>query len=327
MKTPSPLRILLSRATSARIGPAIETIMAGRPYEILVAEPTLGHGRDNVDIAYISREVTGGSTKHVVMESLQAYYESLRGSAGLKWVHAHSAGLDRPIFPELKARGVEVTSSPGTNAGPVMQTALAGLLALARNLPQMLEAQRQSRWLKVTDMNMPRDLAGQVVTIVGWGGIGQQMAKVLAMLGFKINVVRSSNDPAEGAERTVAFEDLLQVLPQTDWLVLACPLTDRTRAFVGKRQFDAMPRGARLVNVARGECLVEADLIDALRSGQLGGAYLDVYEHEPLGAESPLWSMPNVIATPHAAGHSDGNMGRVDERFLDLLRGWLARNP
>jgi phosphoglycerate dehydrogenase-like enzyme len=327
MENPSTVRILLSRDTAARLHSAIEQVLSGRPYEILLAEPTLGHGRDNVDIAYISREVTGGSTKHVVMESLQAFYESLRGSAGLKWVHVHSAGLDRPIFPELKARGVTVTPSAGSNAGPVVQTALAGLLALARNFPELLAAQRQNKWMKMTDMTLPRDLSGQTVVIVGWGSIGQQLAALLTALGLKIVAVRSSATPVAGAERTVAFEDLHQVLPSADWLLLACPLTDRTRAMVDKRAFAAMPRGARLVNVARGECVLEADLIDALQSGQLDGAYLDVYEHEPLDAASPLWAMKNVIATPHAAGHSDGNLGRVDSIFLDLLRDWLAQHP
>jgi phosphoglycerate dehydrogenase-like enzyme len=318
------IRILLSRSTAERLREPIAAVMNGRPHELRVAEPTLGHAHDDVDIAFISRDVTGSSTKHVVMESLQAFYESLRASQGLRWVHVHSAGLDRPIFPELKARGVAVSASAGANSEPVMQTALAGMLALARRMHVLMDAQRQGRWLKASEMAVPRDLAGQTAVIVGWGSIGQRLGEVLRLLGLKIAVVRSSAAPVDGDTQTVAFEDLHALLPRTDWLILACPLTDRTRALVDARALSAMPKGAHLVNVARGEVVVEADLVAALESGQLGGAYLDVYEHEPLDAASPLWRMSNVIATPHAAGHSDGNGKRVDAIFLEKLRQWVA---
>jgi phosphoglycerate dehydrogenase-like enzyme len=320
------IRILLSRGTAERLREPIAGAMNGHPYELRVAEPTLGHAHHDVDIAFISRDVTGASTKHVVMESLQAFYESLRASDGLRWVHVHSAGLDRPIFPELKARGVAVSASAGANSEPVMQTALAGMLTLARRMHVLMDAQRQSRWLKATEMTVPRDLAGQTAVIVGWGSIGQRLGAVLRLLGLKVAVVRSSAAPVDAETQTVSFEDIHTLLPRTDWLILACPLTDRTRGLVDARALAAMPKGAHLINVARGEVVVEADLIAALRSGQLGGAYLDVYEHEPLDAASPLWTMPTVIATPHAAGHSDGNAKRVDAIFLEKLGRWVAEN-
>ncbi|ARP89511.1 hydroxyacid dehydrogenase [Bordetella genomosp. 9] len=318
------IRILLSRPTAERLREPIARIMRGRAWELRLASPVLGHAHDDVDIAFISRDVTGASTKHVVMESLQAFYESLRASPGLRWVHVHSAGLDRPIFPELKARGVHVTASAGANAEPVMQTALAGMLALARRLHVLMDAQRQARWLKATEMTVPRDLAGQTAVIVGWGSIGQRLGAVLKLLGLKIVVVRSSDTPVDAETPTVAFEAIHSVLPRADWLILACPLTDRTRALIDGPALAAMPSGAHLINVARGEVVVERALIEALQSGRLGGAYLDVFEHEPLDAASPLWRIPTVIATPHAAGHSDGNAARVDVIFLEKLERWVA---
>lgn len=320
------IRILLSRSTAERLREPIARVMDGRAYDLRIAEPTLGHAHDDVDIAFISRDVTGASTKHVVMESLQAFYESLRASPGLRWVHVHSAGLDRPIFPELQARGVAVSASAGANSEPVMQTALAGLLALNRRMHVLLDAQRQGRWLKATEMVVPRDLAGQTAVIVGWGSIGQRLGAVLRLLGLKIAVVRSSATPVDAETETVAFEDIGKLLPRADWLILACPLSDRTRRLVDARVLAMLPKGAHLVNVARGEVVVEADLIAALQSGHLGGAYLDVYEHEPLDAASPLWRLPNVIATPHAAGHSDGNARRVDAIWLDKLAQWVAQH-
>ncbi len=322
-----PLRILLSRATADRLRNRIDEVLGGRPHELLVAEPTRGHAHGNADVAYISREVTGSSTKHVLTESLEAFYESLRASPRLGWVHVHSAGLDRPIFPELMARGVKVTPSSGANAEPVMQTALAGLLALARHFPDFMRAQRENRWLKAGEQTMPRDLVGQKAVIVGWGVIGQRLGELLRALGLRISVVRSSARPVEGAQECVAFEDMACILGDADWLVLACPLTERTRFLVDGAMLAALPPHAGLINVARGEVVREAELVAALREGRLAGAYLDVYEHEPLAADSPLWQMPNVIATPHAAGHSDGNAARVDDIFLDFLGRWSAEHP
>jgi len=109
--------------------------------------------------------------------------------------------------------------------------------------------------------------------------------------------------------------------------VLCCPLTERTRGLIDAAALARLPAGARLVNVARGEVAEEPPLIDALRRGALAGAYLDVFAHEPLPAESPLWDMPNVIVTPHTAGHSDGNEMRVAAIFLDNLRRWTEGQP
>ncbi|WP_035202706.1 NAD(P)-dependent oxidoreductase, partial [Acidovorax sp. CF316] len=116
-------------------------------------------------------------------------------------------------------------------------------------------------------------------------------------------------------------------LPGADWLVLACPLTERTRALVDRAALARLPPGAHLVNVARGEVLDEDAVVVALRSGRLAGAYLDVFSHEPLPPDSPLWQLPHVIATPHSAGFSDGNAERVDALFLDNLARWRAGQP
>jgi phosphoglycerate dehydrogenase-like enzyme len=151
---------------------------------------------------------------------------------------------------------------------------------------------------------------------------------MLSAAGLRCIAVRRSASPqAEGATRTVAYEDLRDVLPGADWLLLACPLTDRTRGLVDAAALALLPAGARLVNVSRGEVVVEAAVIAALREGRLAGAYLDVFEHEPLPADSPLWDMPNVLLTPHAAGHSDGNAERAAVMFLQNLRRFCKGEP
>lgn len=322
MSTPQPLRILMSASTRDRIGDAISQALDERPFEAVIAARTHGNEPADVDVAFISRDVTGLSTKHRVLEPLEAFYVTLRRSPKLAWVHVHSAGADRPIFGELKARGVRVTTSSGANAQVVAQTALAAILSLAREFPRLFDAQRARTWTPLIGGLLPRDLAGQTAVIVGWGPIGQTLAGYLRMLGLNVIAVRSAATPSADGVETYAFEDLARIAGRADWLVLACPLSDRTRGLVNARVLAAMAPHARLVNVARGEIVAEADLIEALRAKTLAGAYLDVFEHEPLDAESPLWTLPNAFVTPHSAGHSDGNEARVDRIFLDYLRQW-----
>lgn len=322
-----PLRILLSQQALPQLEAAIAQVMGERPYELVAIESAVASGRTDIDIAFITRDVTGLSTKHVLAEALQACYAVLRQSGRLQWVHIHSAGADRPVYVELRQRGVAVTTSSGANAEVVAATALAGLLALARRFPQLMAAQRTHTWAPLLAGQLPRDLPGQTAVLVGWGPIGQRIGDFLRLLGLRLIVVRTQPAAASDGVEMVTFETLPQVLPRADWLLLACPLTDKTRQLVDARALAALPKGAGLINVARGEVVVEADLIEALRAGQLGGAFLDVFEHEPLGADSPLWDLPHVIVTPHSAGHSDGNYQRVIGMFLDNLRRWCAGAP
>ena len=322
-----PLRILLSEPSSREHRAAIDAAMNGMPWQPVVV-PAIGDSRRvDVDVAFVSRDVTGLSTKHEILPATQRFYAAMLEAPSLRWTHTHSAGADRAVFGQLRERGVTVTTSSGANAGVVAQTALTGLLALARHFPQLLAAQRERRWAPLIGTGLPRDLRGQTATIVGWGPIGQQLGALLRLLGMSVAVVRRRATPAGDGFETFTFDTLHDVLPRTDWLILACPLTDRTRGLVDDAALRSLPPGARLINVARGEVVDEPALIGALSGGRLAGAYLDVFSHEPLPAGSPLWSLPNVIATPHSAGFSDGNAARVVDIFLDNLRRWQAGQP
>ncbi len=331
---PEPLRILLSDAARDCLGDRLAGVLGTRPFALLSLDTLATSPVADADIAFISRDVTGRSTKHELAPALQACYDTLRNAPSLQWAHIHSAGADRPVYGELQARGVAITTSSGTNARVVAQTAIAGLLALARRFPQLMAAQRSHNWAPLIDSSgvaLPRDLDGQTAVVIGWGPIGQQIGRLLTALGLRIVVVRRSAQAVHpditGVHQVVGFEGLDQVLPKADWLILACPLTDTTRGLIDRRALALLPPGAQLINVARGEVVNEPDLIDALCSGQLAGAFLDVFAHEPLAAESPLWDMPNVIVTPHTAGHSDGHFERVAQAFVDNLARWLANQP
>lgn len=317
-----PLRILLSRAAAERHADGIAATLQGRPHTLVSPEDAA-----DADLAFVSRDITGLSTKHQVLPQTQVFYDALLAAPSLRWVQVHSAGADRPVFGRLRERGVAVTTASGANADVVAQSAVAGLLALARRFPQLMAAQREHRWASLMGSALPRDLAGQQVTIVGWGAIGQQVARVLAVLGLRIAVVRSSTQAVAADIPTFTFEQLAEILPATDWLLLACPLSERTRGLVDANALARLPAGAHLLNVARGEIVDEPALIECLRAGRLAGAYLDVFAHEPLAADSPLWDMPHVIATPHSAGFSDGNAARVAAMFFDNLGRWNRGEP
>jgi D-2-hydroxyacid dehydrogenase (NADP+) len=323
------VRLLLSAAALAEHGEALASLgaAAGRTLRPAPLEDAADDPAAQVDVAWITRDVTGLSTKHAVIEPLAGCYRVLRRSSSLRWVHTHSAGLDRPIYPELMARGVAVTASPGANADVVAQTALGAVLALARRFPQLMAAQAQRRWAPLVAGPLPPDLAGQQVVLVGWGAIARRLQPWLAMLGLKVSVVRRCAEPAGPGIETLRYADLPRALPSAQWLILACPLSTETRSLVGTAALAALPMGAMLVNVARGEVIDEAALIDALHRGHLGGAFLDVFQTEPLAPESPLWALPNVVVTPHSAGQSAGHATRTASLFLDNFRRWLAGTP
>jgi D-2-hydroxyacid dehydrogenase (NADP+) len=144
------------------------------------------------------------------------------------------------------------------------------------------------------------------------------------MLGMTVIGVRRTAEPVEPCDRTVDYGQLLEVLPQADWLILCCPASPLTRGIANAQAFAAMPAGSHFINVARGEVAVERDVIAALQSGHLAGAYLDVFEREPLDPASPLWDMPNVIVSPHTASHSLGQNEAIFDIFLDNLTRWRS---
>jgi phosphoglycerate dehydrogenase-like enzyme len=174
---------------------------------------------------------------------------------------------------------------------------------------------------------LPPDLAGQTVVLVGWGPIAQKLQPLLALLGVHVVVVRRSAEAAGPGIETVHFTALQQVLPRAHWLLLACPLTAETRGLVDAAALAALPAGAQLINVSRGEVVVESALVAALQTGHLGGAFLDVFEHEPLPADSPLWALPGVMVTPHSAGPAAGNAARTAAIFTGNLSRWLQGQP
>ena len=317
MTPPDEIRILCSPAAADTLRQALPH--DGRRYILRHPEP--GQACD-AQVAFVSRDITGASTKFSITPDTARYYEAMRHAPALRWVHVHSAGADREIYQSLHARGVTITTSQGATDAVVAQTAIGGVLALARRFALLAADQRDHAWRPLLGARTPRDLSGQHAVLVGWGGIGQRIGALLTALGLALTVVRHSATAVPQARRTAAYGELPGLLHDADWLVLACPLTPATRELVSRDALAALPAHAMVVNVARGHVIDEPALIDALAHGRLGGAFLDVFQQEPLPPESPLWALDNVIVTPHSAGFSDGNAARVRELFLNNLRRW-----
>ena len=320
MQPGESLRILLSRDAAVRLTGEIRQVMGDRAHTLVAPGDA---DAEVADIAFVTRDVTGLSTKHDVKPATQQFYDSLRAASGLRWVHIHSAGADRPIYLELRERGVLVTTSSGANAPVVAQTAVLGLLALARHWPRLIAAQRQREWTSLMATGLPRDLGGQTAVIVGWGPVGQEIGRLLRAIGLNLVVARHSGQPVSEDVPTVRYSGLREVLPGADWLLLACPLSDATRHLLGRDELSLLPSHCGLVNVARGDIVDEPALVEVLRDGRIAGAYLDVFANEPLPQPSPLWSLPNVIVTPHSAGMSDANERHVARMFLTNLGRWM----
>ncbi len=321
--------MLLSKQAQRDFGDRIAEVLRGRPFQYLDPDSdrldSLG-----ADIAFLTREVSADSGKTVLAKSLLRFYESMRRSPALRWMQTHSAGADRPIYGELRARNVVVTTASGANAIPVAQMAVTGMLMLARRMPELIDAQQRRVWEPLLGVRRPADIRGQTAVVVGLGPIGLELARLLKMLGLRVLGVRRNSATCSGVDETMSAEQLPIALVRADWLLLTCPLTAQTRSMIDATAIAHMPRGARVINVSRGEVIVEADLIAALKSGHLGGAHLDVFVQEPLSSNSPLWQLPNVIITPHSAGHTSAHYAAVGEVFLQNLSRWrdglLLRN-
>jgi phosphoglycerate dehydrogenase-like enzyme len=199
------------------------------------------------------------------------------------------------------------------------------MLAFVRKLHLARDAQRERRWTQEALWAEPPEfgqIGGTTLGVVGFGTTGTAIASRARAMGARVIAVRRNpaSDPAPADEQW-GEDNLARLIAESDWMVLAAPLTDRTRGLIGAYAIARMKPGAVLINLGRGALVDEAALITALAEGKIAGAALDVFEHEPLDAESPLWSMPNVILTPHVSGFGP----RYWERAVDLFRGNLRR--
>jgi len=265
-----------------------------------------------IELAYFSGDL--------FPERSRAFFAAAFAAPNLRWLQVFNAGVDHPVFQRFVAKSVRLTTAAGSSAEPIAQTAIAGMLMLARGFPHWLDAQRRGVWEPLPETCVPADLRGQTLLVFGLGEIGREIARLARAFGLHVIGVRRSpaatDDPVDELHPPARMRELL---PRADWLAIACALTDETRGAIDADALARLPRGARVLNVARGGVIDEPALVESLREGRLAGAYLDVFAEEPLPAASPLWALPNVIVTPHNSSASRGNERRQAEVFLRNL--------
>ena len=245
----------------------------------------------------------------------------------LRWVQLTSAGAER-VDPALIAEGgLTFTTATGLHAAPIAEFVLAYMLMFAKGWPALWRSQTAGEYDRTV---VPGDLGGRTVGIVGMGAIGTALAERARALGCRVLGMRRSfaaRGPHGVADEAVPPPDLGYLLAESDFVVLAAPLTAETRGMIGAEQLRTMRPGAYLINIARGELVDEGALIEALRGRAIAGAALDVFEREPLPSSSPLWELDNVILTPHVTGGVEDYAARATAIFCDNLARYLAGSP
>jgi phosphoglycerate dehydrogenase-like enzyme len=249
----------------------------------------------------------------------------------LKWVHTSAVAVETLALPELFARDIVVSNSRGVQATPIAEHVFAVLLALAKQLPFILENQRAHRWAQndVTGDRLPWLLKRRTLGLIGVGTIGSEIALLADAFGMHVIGLRRRPESQQmpGVHEMLPSTELDTLLARADVVVIAAPLTPETLNMIGAPQLAKMKRGALLINVGRAKIVDHVALTDALHAGHLGGASLDVFHQEPLPADDPLWSAPNVILTPHTSGFRQGHWDDVIDLFGDNLDRFRRGEP
>jgi phosphoglycerate dehydrogenase-like enzyme len=248
----------------------------------------------------------------------------------LSWVQATSAGIGQLVAKHRYAERMPetvFTTASGVHAIPLAEYTLMSILMFRRKVPQMLTDQRELRWRRFAST----DLTGRSLVVVGVGSIGREVARLASSFGMRtIGVKRTvaGVDPASlHVEALYPFNELHAALGGAEHVVLSAPHTPETERMIGATELALLASGAIVVNVARGALIDESALVDALESGHVGGAALDVFQEEPLSPDSPFWAIPNVLVCSHSAGTSDHENERITDIFCENLRRYLAGEP
>jgi phosphoglycerate dehydrogenase-like enzyme len=258
--------------------------------------------------------------------------EQLASARNLRWVHSPSAAVNQLLFPEFINSDIVLTNGSDVNGPVVAEHVMALILALAKNLPQAMKFQARHVWGQEEmwhSFPRPREIAGATLGLVGVGSIGSRVAKHASAMGMRVISVRENLDKPKpvGVEAVFPTSEIDMLLSQSDYVALTVPVTPTTVGLMSAARFAKMKPGACLINVGRGSLIDEEALLKALQQKQITGAALDVFEQEPLAADSPLWDLENLLITPHTAGLTEKLWDRQYDLISENLRRYLAHQP
>jgi phosphoglycerate dehydrogenase-like enzyme len=276
------------------------------------------------DAAGLGAAVTGAKALFLWDFFSSAVSDVWADAGSLEWIHVAAAGVDTLLFDELAASDVVVTNARGVFDRPIAEFVLASILAQLKQLHVSRDLQRERVWRH----RETETLATQRALVVGTGAIGREIGRVLRSLGVQVRGAgrtARTNDP--DFDEVVDSARLVDHVGWADHVVVVAPLTDATRGLVDRAVLAAMRPGAHLVNVGRGPIVDEQALLEALESGRLGAASLDVFSTEPLPSDNPLWDHPSVVISPHMSGDFVGWRDTLARQFVDNAERWLAGLP
>lgn len=251
---------------------------------------------------------------------------ALQENSKLKWVQTWSAGVDTLPLERLREKGILLTNASGVHAIPLSESIFAMMLSFPRQIYAAVRNQMQNKWdstLSAPGLTTLGEINGKTLVIAGVGEIGRETARLAKAFGMRVIGVRRSDKPEPNVDRMYTLDGLHEALGQADYIVNVLPLTNETRHIFNASAWNAAKNGAVFINVGRGPTVDTNALIEALNQGRIGGAALDVFEEEPLPAEHPLWSMEQVVITPHIAGDNDRYAERVIEIFTENLKAYV----
>ncbi|HEY6567666.1 MAG TPA: D-2-hydroxyacid dehydrogenase [Actinomycetota bacterium] len=286
--------------------------------------------RDVMDLRFASDApsliaVLPGAEALFLWRAPRGQLEDAWDAAGdLEWIHTASAGVDTVLFPRLIDSDVVVTNARGIYDPAIAEWAIGAMLAFATGIHRSIVDQQHRRW---TSGRTTERLAGSHVLVVGPGPIGRGTGTRALALGMHVTMMGRTSRPDDTFGAIVASDRLVEVIGEADFVLDALPLTESTRSMFDARAFAAMKPSARFLNVGRGATVDEGALIDALTSGSIAGAALDVFETEPLPDDSSLWTMPSVIVSPHISGDARGWERDVVDLFVRNARRWIEGEP
>lgn len=245
---------------------------------------------------------------------------------GLKWFHSFSAGLDPVMQSEIADLPIIISNSSGIHSVTIAETTMGYILAWNRTFPFMLQKQKEHVWAKGMTRT-PYEAIGKTVGIVGAGSIGEEVAVRAKAFGMRTLALRRNPKPSQFFDETFGSDGLNELLSRSDYVVVSTPLTPETRHMFSTEQFKAMKKSALFINVARGGVCDQDALINALQTGEIEGAALDVTDPEPLPVDSPLWDMENVIITPHMSADAPILVQLATDFFCNEIKNYLEGKP
>jgi len=310
------MKLIMTAAVAGQFGAQVRSVAAGIELVRLNPDRTWADDPVEAEAAYLSVDA-------LISGSMLRLFDDLPHLTRLRWLHTFSIGVDHPAFLRVVERGITLTNGAGTQSIPIAQYVLLMMLHHAKGMTNWERAQARHEWSR----HGSEELTGKTVALLGAGGIGGEVARLAKALRMDVIALRRSRTPVEHVDELLRPGEEGELCARADFLVICAPLTRETKGVIGTAELARMKPSAYLINVARGPLVDERALIAALRENRIAGAALDVFEVEPLPAEHELWTLPNVVITPHLSPSSPMHIVRGTDLFIENLRRFVAGEP